>query len=69
MVRASVFSFIPTLFLVGYVSAQEAFWPGASYDSTVPTMEQVLGHAPGDRIVSHAEMLEYLRALTEARAA
>ena len=30
-------------------------------------MEQVLGHAPGERIVSHAEMLHYLDALVEAR--
>ena len=47
--------------------AQNAFWPGVTYDSGVPTMEQVLGHAPGMRIVSHAEMLQYLDALVEAR--
>ena len=47
--------------------AQNAFWPGVAYDSSVPTMEQVLGHAPGERIVSHAEMLDYLDALVEAR--
>ena len=47
--------------------AQNAFWPGVAYNSSVPTMEQVLGHAPGERIVSHAEMLDYLRALVEAR--
>ena len=69
MVRASILSLISTLVLVGSASAQEAFWPGVSYDASVPTMEQVLGHAPGDRIVSHAEMLEYLEALTEARPA
>ncbi len=25
------------------------FWPGANYDPTVPTMESVIGHAPGER--------------------
>ena len=65
MVRASVFSLV----LVSSASAQEAFWPDVSYDPSVPTIEQVLGHAPGDRIVSHAEMLEYLEALSEARPA
>ena len=40
--------------LLGAVAAQSAddfeFWPGATYDSNVPTSEQVLGHAPGERI-------------------
>ena len=69
MVRASVLFLISTLWLASSGSAQEAFWPGVSYDPSVPTMEQVLGHAPGDRIVSHAEMIEYLGALSEARPA
>jgi hypothetical protein len=30
-------------------------------------MEQVLGHAPGERIVSHSEMLRYLDALVAAK--
>jgi hypothetical protein len=42
-------------------------WPGARYDETVPAFEKVLGHAPGERIVSHAEILAYLEALAEAR--
>ena len=49
-------------------SAQDdAFWPGVTYDAGVPTMEEVLGHAPGERIVSHAEMVRYLEALAESR--
>ena len=49
-------------------SAQDdAFWPGVTYDTGVPTMEEVLGHAPGERIVSHAEMVRYLEALAESR--
>ena len=44
-----------------------AFWPGANYDESVPTFEAVLGHAPGERIVSHAELLRYFDALAASR--
>ena len=42
------------------------FWPGARYDASVPTMNDVLGHAPGERITSHAEIMLYLEALVGA---
>ena len=62
-------------FLVGIASMGYAappgedfdFWTGAQYDPAVPTMESVLGHAPGERIASHAELIEYLRALETAQ--
>ena len=61
-------SFAPLVLLVAVTAnAQDAFWPGTTYDSSVPTMEQVLGHAPGAEIVSHAELLKYLDGLVEAR--
>ena len=28
------------------------FWPGASYDPAVPTLEKVVGHQPGERITA-----------------
>jgi hypothetical protein len=40
-----------------------AMWPGATYDPSVPTMRDVLGHDPGDRVVSPEEALRYLAAL------
>ncbi|HXV64997.1 MAG TPA: M14 family metallopeptidase [Vicinamibacteria bacterium] len=46
--------------------AQDVMWPGARYDESVPSFESVLGHGPGERIVSHAEILRYLEALAEA---
>lgn len=49
------------------IAQQSDFWPGATYDPAVPTMEEVLGHPPGARIVSHGELLRYLDALVEAR--
>lgn len=38
--------------LFGAASAQQdfEFWPGANYDPGVPTFEDVLGYAPGERI-------------------
>ena len=48
-------------------AATTDYWHGASYDASVPTFESVLGHTPGERIVSHAELLRYLGALAEAR--
>ncbi|MFB3827365.1 MAG: M14 family zinc carboxypeptidase [Bryobacteraceae bacterium] len=52
----------------GPVSAQKPFefWPGASYDSRIPTYEKVLGYAPGERITAHAGLLQYLDALAAA---
>ncbi len=65
MIRTSITCFV--MLLAQTSMAQDAFWPGVSYDSGVPTMEQVLGHAPGERIVSHFEMLQYLDALVASR--
>jgi hypothetical protein len=43
-----------------------AMWPGATYDPTIPTVRAVLGHEPGERIVSPEEALRYLEALQAA---
>ncbi len=43
------------------------FWPGARYDATVPSFEKVFSHAPGERILSHAEILAYVDALAAAK--
>ena len=42
------------------------FWPGAVYDRSVPTIEAVTGHAPGERITWHADVIRYFDALAEA---
>jgi Zinc carboxypeptidase len=43
------------------------FWPGADYDPTVPTIEQVTGHAPGERVTWHADVMRYFDALAAAQ--
>jgi hypothetical protein len=42
------------------------FWPNASYDPAIPTVEDVLGYRPGDRITWHRDAIRYFEALEEA---
>ncbi len=50
------------------LSAQTKFeyWPGASYDPTVPTHKKVLGYEPGDHVSSHSQIMQYMDALAAA---
>lgn len=53
--------------LAAHVSvAQEAFWPGTTYDPAIPTQESVLGFGPGERMASGDEIIAYMNALQEA---
>ncbi len=56
-----------SIFSTGVAFAAEAFWPDADYDPSVPTFNDVLGYAPGERISSHAEIVRYLRTLAQAK--
>jgi hypothetical protein len=47
-------------------AADFQFWPGIQYDPAIPTIAKVLGHAPGERISSHAQVLRYFEALEAA---
>ncbi len=42
------------------------YWPGADYDSSVPTAEAVLGHAIGEDIALSADVRRYFDALAAA---
>ncbi len=42
------------------------YWPDADYDAAIPTVEQVLGYAPGERITWHRDAIKYFYALAEA---
>jgi len=48
--------------------AQEnfVFWPNANYDPAIPTVGDVLGYQPGDRITWHRDAIRYFEALAEA---
>jgi hypothetical protein len=61
-----------TLFLLLCLSLASAsaqtpeFWPGAQYDPALPTVQKVLGFAPGERVATHAEIGRYFDALAQA---
>jgi len=67
--KLAAFRFFFVLLLImsaaSITSAQTKFeyWPGANYDSRVPTFKQVLGYEPGERITSHAGLMQYLESL------
>jgi hypothetical protein len=49
------------------VEAQEPpLWPGAKYDSAIPTIKQVLGHDHGEVITPPEGIAQYLQALQKA---
>src|SRR4029077_1132616 len=53
---------------LGPLYGQKAFefWPGTTYDSKVPTVRQVLGYEPGDKVTNHAGLVKYMDALAAA---
>ena len=50
----------------GFAQAQFEWWPGASYDPDIPTLEQVAGHALMEEITRPADVIRYMQALAEA---
>lgn len=62
-------SFFAAALLATTASAQDdfVFWPDADYDPVIPTIESVLGHAPGERITWHADAVRYFDVLASAQ--
>lgn len=56
---------LPLLVLSLYAQKAE-FWPGAQYDPSIPTIQQVLGHEPGTRITPPGDIVRYFEALAAA---
>lgn len=61
-------SLIATLVCSTSILAQDDFvyWPDADYDPAIPTVEQVLGYQPGERITWHRDAIRYFEALAAA---
>jgi hypothetical protein len=55
-----------TALAAGAAAEDSPLWPDADYDPAVPSLRDVLGHRPGERIVSPEEALRYLEALRTA---
>jgi hypothetical protein len=58
--------FLAGLLALPLFAQQFEFWPGAQYDSSIPTIRQVLGYDPGERIASPEEICRYFDALQKA---
>lgn len=43
--------------------AEFEYWPGATYDATVPTLEGVIGHKVGERVTRPGDVIDYFEAL------
>ena len=55
------------LFVSGSLRAEKfEYFPGAIYDPTIPTLEEVLGYNFGDRTSFHHDVERYLKALADA---
>ncbi len=42
------------------------FWPNPNYDPSIPSIEEVLGYKPGERITWHRDAIRYFETLAEA---
>jgi len=64
--RAVVALLVLTVCTAGAAAQEPALWPGAAYNPAIPTLQQVVGHAPGEEITPPEQVGVYLRALAEA---
>ena len=66
--RSILLSILMSLTLSLPLNAQNdfVFWPDTNYDPAIPTIEEVLGYRPGDRITWHRDVIRYFQALAEA---
>lgn len=49
----------------GFAQNPQPFYKDGSYDSTIPTPMEIMGHEIGERPSRHAEIVEYFRVLAE----
>jgi hypothetical protein len=61
---AAAFLFLSISF--SNATAWDEYWPGANYDPSIPTVEEILGHESGERITWHGEAIRYFEALAAA---
>lgn len=54
------------LAVAGEAQEKAEFWPGASYDPSIPGHQAILGYGPGERITSPANIVRYLESLAGA---
>jgi len=52
--------------LAAYAQDDFEYWPDTNYDPAIPTVFEVLGYQPGERITWHRDAIRYFQALAEA---
>jgi hypothetical protein len=65
MFRHAILTLSFILFTSTAVAQDFEFYPGARYDSNVPTLQSVLGFDWAEKITAHHELTQYLRALAD----
>lgn len=64
--RGAVHALLAVLLLGTAGLTRAAGWPDVRHDPSIPTLENVVGHAPGERITSPTEAYAYIEALAQA---
>ena len=67
-VLSAIVCAVALLSLARMAAAQDdfQFWTDQDYDPAIPSIEQVLGYAPGERITWHRDAIRYFEALADA---
>ena len=63
IMRCATLALFVSAFSVPTLAQDDYFFPGADYDPSIPTFEDVLGYAPGERITWHSDAIRYFEAL------
>ena len=63
IIITSIFTALLMMYSVAINAQEFEYIPGATYESNIPTVEQVLGYKSGDEITSHGDMVRYFNAL------
>jgi hypothetical protein len=68
IVRTVTRLFVLFIITSSFAHTKEGFeyWPGVTYDASIPTTKQVLGYDIGDRISSSSNIIKYFEALATA---
>ena len=65
LLSAALTAFLATLLALP-IAAQAQSFVDAEFDPSIPTLTEVVGHMPGERITSPVETVRYLEALVAA---
>ncbi len=61
-----IFGLLVMLGANNVLAQDDYFWPNADYDPSIPTFEEVLEYAPGEKVAWHRDTITYFNALQAA---